>query len=524
MKSSKDFGGKMIKSSLDQFYIEGERTEVSFETLKDSSVIYYSLGNSDPLVEGSKYVSPISINVPSIINVTVVNSSYKYNMTYIYEINRKARKPIYITPNKEFASSDYFITLGYNEDVIVHYTTDGTPVTETSPVYTKPFKISETTTVRAKAFKEDWLPSDEVSQTFTRIWYTNETPVISAASISFTGASQLVTISCDTEAADIYYTLDGSDPSENNGRFYDEPFLIYESLTVKAIAVKEDWKDSKIANMTFSKVNSLSAAINMFNYLPETDSERAWNTDGQISHDGSCSARSGAISAGETTYLQLTTRGAGRLSFWWKTECETDWDGEYYDFASFKIGGQVVSRLAGKSEWVQFVTNITTTGKHVLRWEYTKDDADSVPPDCVWVDQVQWVPVDGSGLTLTTETPVPYDWLMNYGLGLNSDFESAAKAYTGKVDGSGKHLTAMDEYVAGTDPTDEKSKFSSSIMFNDGKPIISWFPDLNEGAGKTGTRIYKVFGKKNIDEEKWVEVLDGLESNYRFFKVTVDIP
>ena len=39
-------------------------------------------------------------------------------------------------------------------------------------------------------------------------------------------------------------------------------------------------------------------------------------------------------------------------------------------------------------------------------------------PDCVWVDQVQWSPADGSGYTLTSPEPVPYSWPRQYNLGV----------------------------------------------------------------------------------------------------------
>ena len=49
-------------------------------------------------------------------------------------------------------------------------------------------------------------------------------------------------------------------------------------------------------------------------------------------------------------------------------------------------------------------------------------------PDCVWVDQVQWSPADGSGYTLTSPEPVPYSWLRQYNLGVASgDFEAAVE-------------------------------------------------------------------------------------------------
>ena len=64
-------------------------------------------------------------------------------------------------------------------------------------------------------------------------------PVISPSTGEYT-TSQRVEITCETSGAVIYYTLDGSDPSDENGTLYNGPFTV-ESLsngqtTVKAIA------------------------------------------------------------------------------------------------------------------------------------------------------------------------------------------------------------------------------------------------------------------------------------------------
>ena len=79
-------------------------------------------------------------------------------------------------------------------------------------------------------------------------------------------------------------------------------------------------------------------------------------------------------------------------------------------------------------------------------------------------------------------------------------------------------------FVAGTDPDDKKSEFIAKVEMKDGKPVITWSPDLNEGAGKNGVRAYRVLGKDSLDDAAWTEVPDGEECDYRFFKVTVEMP
>jgi len=165
--------------------------------------------------------------------------------------------------------------------------------------------------------------------------------------------------------------------------------------------------------------------------------------------------------------------------------------------------------------------DIDTTGKHTLRWEYAKDDETDEGKDCIWVDQVVWVPADGSGVTLTTGEPVPYAWLAGYGLGVTSDFETAANAKTGKRTAFGKELTVWEDYVSGTDPTNANSVFRSFIDMSSGTPKITWEPDLNEN-GTRFERVYKVWGARSLDG-RWFRV-DGDETEYRFFRTTVELP
>ena len=59
-----------------------------------------------------------------------------------------------------------------------------------------------------------------------------------------------VSISCVTDSATIYYTLDGSDPTESSTE-YNEAISIAETTTVKAIAMKEGYLNSNIASATY---------------------------------------------------------------------------------------------------------------------------------------------------------------------------------------------------------------------------------------------------------------------------------
>ena len=58
---------------------------------------------------------------------------------------------------------------GIPDGATVRYTLDGSEPTETSILYAKSFNVFDTTIVKAKAFKDGWLPSETVSARFIRL-------------------------------------------------------------------------------------------------------------------------------------------------------------------------------------------------------------------------------------------------------------------------------------------------------------------------------------------------------------------
>ncbi len=65
-------------------------------------------------------------------------------------------------------------------------------------------------------------------------------------------ATSLISITCDTEGASIYYTIDGSEPSADNGTLYSEPFSLAEAATVKAIAIAAGLGNSNVVSADFT--------------------------------------------------------------------------------------------------------------------------------------------------------------------------------------------------------------------------------------------------------------------------------
>lgn len=124
-------------------------------------------------------------------------------------------------PEIEFDKSTNTVTIkSYNK---VYFTTDGTKVTEESPVYDGPFIIDHNTTVKCRSYACYDL-STEVSKYCISI----EPPVI-----TFDSESNKVSIEADDT---ILYSLDGSDIYDDSTE-YEEPIELTKNTVVKAACI-----------------------------------------------------------------------------------------------------------------------------------------------------------------------------------------------------------------------------------------------------------------------------------------------
>ena len=89
--------------------------------------------------------------------------------------------------------------------------------------------------------------------TLSALWTASSkvaAPVFSPAGGTYTSA-QRVTLSCSTEGADIYYTINGSTPTSSDTKYTGE-ISVSATITIKAIAVKSGMADSDVATETYT--------------------------------------------------------------------------------------------------------------------------------------------------------------------------------------------------------------------------------------------------------------------------------
>lgn len=239
------------------------------------------------------------------------------------------------------------------------------------------------------------------SVAFTAIWRANtlSAPVIASADVADGGILQggAATVSITAEAgAKIRYTLDGSVPTAASVS-YDGPLVLDGlSVQIRAIAVRDNYFDSPVAEFVFTRAPENSAdSLNVPGMNVAMDATASWyEVTGAAAHDGVAALRSGAIGDGESPYIEMTVIGAGEVGFWWKSSSEISRNRKY-DYVSFLVDGEERSWLGGEKDWTNEVFSVTGDGAHTLRWVYQKNENGMTQgEDCAWLDEVTWTPSD----------------------------------------------------------------------------------------------------------------------------------
>jgi hypothetical protein len=232
-----------------------------------NAVIYYTIGKTAPTDKSSRYLDPILLT-----GTPPDEGGYE-------TVNAIAYAPGYAPSSVQTVT--YFVTLPYDTPPTftpaggafiqgqtvwvkmadtasgssIYYTTDGSRPTPSSTKYTGEIPIKTTTTLNAIAT----LFGHNSSQTTTAVFnfYPQaKAPSFSPAAGSFT-APQFVKISAP-EAGTIYYTTDGSTPTNKSTR-YTGPVYVKTTETLKAYIVAPSFTPSPVATGTF-KILPLAAA------------------------------------------------------------------------------------------------------------------------------------------------------------------------------------------------------------------------------------------------------------------------
>ena len=147
-------------------------------------------------------------------------------------------KPLITVSNTKMMS----ITSSTN-DAEIYYTLNGTEPSESSIKYSSQIQLTGNCIIKAIAIKDG--VSSEIA-IYEETGFVVNKPTITQPTESD------IEISCSTIGATIYYTEDGTNPTEKSTK-YEGKFTPNESCVIKAIGIKQNYTNSEIATFAYSK-------------------------------------------------------------------------------------------------------------------------------------------------------------------------------------------------------------------------------------------------------------------------------
>ena len=495
---------------------------VSILCSTDGAMIHYTTDGSEPTIESPVYRRFRITDKTTVKAIAVKDGWLSSNVvTAEYALGQCSDPVIAPRDGATFEWEGEQVSISWQgEDGVLRYTTDGSDPTLESPVYDGPFTISDTTVVKAKAFGNQFFDSAIVTANITRIWKDVAMPQIESTN-SFTGSKTKVVISCATEGATIRYTLDGSTP-DSNSDVYAGPFCVTDSCTVKAYAVKYDYRDSTVATQEIVKVWGIGDTMGKPDHGFTTDGAGGvgWMRVVDATAPTGEAMKSGVITDNQESVLETKVMGPGTLTFSWRTSCE-DSGGQYdWDHAEFAVDGTVLLWRDGINSWTNESVRINGGGEHTVTWTYKKDDVESDGDDAAYVAGYAWT--SDYTETKTTEVPVPYAWLIAHDPGVVDEYDAyEASAKATAVNGH----KVWECYVLGLDPQGvEAFRITTFQMKADGTPdlnSIAFTPTQAEWNVPGAQAVLK--GAATLDGE-WQMVTEENKAGFRFFKVVVELP
>ena len=344
---------------------------------------------------------------------------------------------------------------------------------------------------------------------------TVATPIITPETTTFNeGESVFVSIATETQDAEIYYTLDGTEPSTENGELYEGEIEITETTTVKAIAVKDGWNNSEVAEAKYTKTVVVEGGVVDVLNLALTGAEGTTYSSWSGKTSKSSAVYAGQ-SAGGNNAIQLrssnsnsgivTTQSGGKVK-----KISIDWNSNTAATRELWVYGKNTAytnptELYNASTDGDKLAEIACgTTEFIIEGDYEYIGLRS-GSGAMYLNSIEitWVEEEPESYTLTVgET----EWATLF-LGFNAAIPSNVKAYT---------VTAVnDGYVTLTQVTGVLPA-ETGVIVNATKGNYEFNYSAENVADVAGNLLKGTVADKNIEGEAYVlGVVDGAVGLYK---------
>ncbi|HQB10389.1 MAG TPA: chitobiase/beta-hexosaminidase C-terminal domain-containing protein, partial [bacterium] len=317
-----------VFSPIEGTYTSEQSVTISVPT--EGAVVGYTVDGSDPTELSPLHSTPIVVPLNTQLLIKAKGFKKDWNPSPAvggnYTVTGKVAAPAFsIIPNYYTSAQSVAIT-STTQGASIKFTIDGSePTKKHGNEYSAAIPIASTTTLKAIAYKTDWIDSN-ISEGTYNITGQVPAPVFSPVQGNYTNA-QTVSLESNIPGITIRYTTDGSSPSRTAGTIYSGSFTVSSTTTVKAFAYRNDWEtssDSAVSNAVYTITGRASTpkfSVEPGNYTLTKTVALSTETTGAVIRytvDGSDPSRTAGTlySAGIVVDKPLTIKAVAYKSDW----------------------------------------------------------------------------------------------------------------------------------------------------------------------------------------------------------------
>ncbi|HEX3570004.1 MAG TPA: chitobiase/beta-hexosaminidase C-terminal domain-containing protein [Acidobacteriaceae bacterium] len=156
---------------------------VAISDMNPFAILHYTTDGSNPTTNSTIYTAPISVSASQTVTAIAESTGYAVfqglalpnayvdgapaSASYVINLPLAAASPLFNPPSGSYTSAQSVTITDATPGAIIHYTTQGSAPTASSPVYSGPISVSSTETVQAIAIAPGYANSAIGSATYT---------------------------------------------------------------------------------------------------------------------------------------------------------------------------------------------------------------------------------------------------------------------------------------------------------------------------------------------------------------------